>query len=101
MNITIEQAQRVIELLKEEKLKAFTSHKFIGTFIKLYESDYIEMLVEYKNKQTSKIFREIHRQMANFLRDNQMILGISLNGKAKDMNIHHLETKCKKWDFAL
>ena len=100
MNITIEQAQKVIKLLKEEeKLKAFTSHKFIGTFIKLYESNYIEMLVEYKNKQTPKIFKEIHRQIACFLRDNQKALGINQNGKVKDMNIHHLETECKNWEF--
>lgn len=29
MDITIEQGQEVIKILKEEKLKAFTSHKFI------------------------------------------------------------------------
>ena len=99
MNITFKQAQEVIKIFKKEKLETFSSHKFIGTYIKLYEYDYIEMLVEYKNQETPKIFREIHRQMANFLRDNQKALGISLNGTVKDMNIHHLETECKNWNF--
>jgi len=101
MNITIEQAQEVIELLKEEKLETFTSHKFIGTYIKLYESEYLDLLVEEKNnpKNTEGIFKPVHRKIGKFLSDNQKGLCISHIGDVTDMDIHHLETPSAKWRF--
>lgn len=35
MNITIKQAQEVIKILKKDKQETFSSHEFIGTYIKL------------------------------------------------------------------
>ena len=101
MNITIEQAREVIKTLKEEdkKLETFSSHKFIGRYIENFESEYIALLVRYKNnpKNTKKIFHNFHFQIGNFLSDNQDELGISHIGDVKDMNIHYRETSCAEW----
>jgi hypothetical protein len=101
----IEHAKEVIKSIKEEdqKLETFTSHKFIGRYIEKFESEYIDLLVEEKKKQDSKkttdIFREVHRQIAIFLSDNQEDLGISHIRDVKDMNIHYRETPCAEWRF--
>ena len=105
MNIKFEHAKEVIKILKEEdkKLETFSSHKFIGRYIENFESEYIDLLVEEKKEQASKeatdIFREVHRQIAIFLSDNQDELGISHIGDVKDMNIHYRETSCAEWRF--
>lgn len=98
MNITIEQAKSVIKSLNQKNQKWFSSHEFIGRYIKMYEYNYIEMLEEYKNKQTYEIFKTLHYQIINFLRANQNKLGISLNGEVTDLNVHHSEMSCKKWE---
>lgn len=102
MNIKLKHAQEVIKLLKEEeKLKTFTSHKFIGTYIKLYESEYLDLLVEEKNnpKNTEGIFKPVHRKIGKYLSINQKKLCISYIGDTTDMNIHHLETPSAEWRF--
>ena len=104
MNITIEQAQEVIKIFKKnQKLVTFTSHDFIGAYSKKFESDYIDMLAEYKNKQTSKEslknIAKLHRQIGSFLKRNEEKLGIISDGKVTDMNIHHLETPSEKWNI--
>lgn len=103
MNMKIEQAQKVIEILKKENPKTFSSHEFIGAYSKMFESDYINMLAEYKNKQTfketSKNFGKLHSQIGIFLKRNENELGIISVGKVTDMNVHHLETPSEKWKF--
>ena len=104
MNITIEQAQEVIKILKKnQKLVTFTSHDFIGAYSKKFESDYINMLAEYKKKQTSKDtsknIGKLHRQIGSFLKRNEKELGIISDGKVADMNVHHLETPSEKWNI--
>ncbi|WP_434502415.1 hypothetical protein [Prevotella sp.] len=105
MNITIKQAQKVIKTLKEEdkKLETFSSHKFIGAYIKEFESDYINMLAEYENKQTSKDtsknIGKLHSKIGSFLKRNEKELGIISDGKVTDMNIHHSETPSEKWNI--
>ncbi len=101
MSITIEQADSVIKSLNQQNTEWFSAHEFIGRYIKMYEYNYIDMLVEYKNKQTLEIFKTVHHQIANFLSANQDKLGISLNGEVIDMNVHHLQTPCSKWDMKL
>lgn len=99
----IEQAQKVIKSIKEEdqKLETFTSHKFIGTYIKLYESEYLDLLVDEKNnpKNTEGIFKPVHRKIGQFLSNNQKKLCISYIRDIPDMNIHHLETPSAEWRF--
>lgn len=104
MNMTIEQAKRILDILaKDEKLETFTSHKFIGRYIEKYESEYIKLLVEERERQASKdptdIFRKVHSQIAIFLSDKQDELGISHIGDVDDMNIHYRKTPCAKWRF--
>ncbi len=101
----IEHAKEVIKSLKEEdkKLEPFSSHKFIDKYIEKFESEYIDLLVEEKEKQASKnptdIFRKVHSQIAIYLRNNQEDLGISHIRDVKDMNIHYKETPCAEWCF--
>ncbi|WP_018464128.1 hypothetical protein [Segatella paludivivens] len=99
MSITIEQADSVIKSLNQKNPEWFSSHEFIGRYIKMYEYNYIDMLVEYMNTHTLEIFKTVHTQIANFLSANQDKLGIYLNGEVIDMNIHYLETRCKKWNI--
>lgn len=103
MNITIKQAQEVIEIFKDKKLVTFTSHDFIGAYSKKFESDYINMLAEYKNKQTSKDtpknIGKLHSQIGSFLKRNEKELGIISDGKVTDINVHHLETPSEKWNI--
>lgn len=101
MNITIEHAKKVIELLKGEKPETFSSHKFIGRYIENFESEYIDLLVEYKNnpKNAKEIFHNFHFQIGNFLSDNQDELNISHISDVKDMNIHYRKTRCAVWRF--
>ena len=103
MNITIEQAKEVIKSLKDEDktLETFTSHKFIGTYIKLYESEYLDLLVDEKNnpKNTEGIFKPVHRKIGQFLSNNQKKLCISYIRDIPDMNIHYRKTSCAEWRF--
>lgn len=104
MNMTIEQAKRILNILaKDEKLETFSSHKFIGRYIENFESDYIDLLVEERERQASRnptdIFRNVHSQIAILLSDNQEKLGIRHIGDVKDMNIHYRETSCAEWRF--
>ncbi len=105
MNMKIEHAKEVIKSLKDEdkKLEPFSSHKFIGRYIEKFESEYIDLLIKEKKEQASKkptdIFREVHRQIAIFLSDNQEDLNIRNIGDVKDMNIHYRETSCAEWRF--
>ena len=102
MNMKIEHAKEIFEFIKEEG-KTFSSHKFIGRYIEKFESEYIDLLIKEKKEQASKkptdIFREVHRQIAIFLSDNQEDLGICHIGDVKDMNIHYRETSCAEWRF--
>jgi len=77
------------ELLKSGELKAiineidgkvFDSHQFIQHFAKRHESEYIEALAQCKT-QTGQ-FRCIHSQIAQFLGDNQALIGV-----AKDKDV--------------
>jgi hypothetical protein len=98
MSITIEQAKEIIKILRDrQEPNTFTSHEFIGRYIKEYESDYIDMLVEYKNNKTPEIFKELNSQIAKFLSNNQHKLSILENGEVKDLNVHHINTDCKEW----
>ena len=104
MNMTIEQAKRILNILaKDEKLEKFSSHVFIDKYIEKFESEYIDLLVEEKEKQASKnptdIFRKVHSQIAIFLSDKQDKLGIRHIDDVKDMNIHYRETYCAEWRF--
>lgn len=97
MNIKIEEVKEVIQSLKAENLKKFSSHKFIGSYIKMFEGHYIEMLVEYKNNNTQDIFKVLHSQIAIFLESNQDRLNISFSGNVEDMNVHHIKTANAEW----
>ena len=106
MNMTIEQAKRILEILaKDEKLEKFSSHVFIDKYIEKFESEYIDLLVEEKEKQKqasknpTDIFRKVHSQIAIFLSDKQDKLGIRHIDDVKDMNIHYRETYCAEWRF--
>ena len=102
--MTIEQAKRILDILaKDEKLEKFSSHVFIDKYIEKFESEYIDLLVEEKEKQASKnptdIFRKVHSQIAIFLSDKQDKLGIRHIDDVKDMDIHYRETYCAEWRF--
>lgn len=106
MSIKLKHVQEVIMIFKKtKKRETFTSQDFIGAYRKKFESDYINMLAEYKNKQTpketSKNFGKLHSQIGIFLKRKEKELGIISDGKVTDMNVHHLKTKCTKWNFAL
>lgn len=105
MNMKIEHAKEVIKSLKDEdkKLEPFSSHKFIGRYIEKFESEYINLLVEEKEKQVSKkdtdIFKKVHNKIAIYLRNNQEYLGIRHIHDVEDMNIHFRKTSCAEWHF--
>jgi len=61
----------------------FSSHDFIEKFSKKYESDYIDMLVDYKGREA---FKTVHSQVAKFLSLNMKYLGI--NKRDKDSSEH-------------
>lgn len=51
----------------------FSSHDFIEKFSQKYESEYIDMLAEYKGRNA---FKTVHSQIAKFLSLNMDKLGI-------------------------
>ena len=102
MDIRIEEALRVISILSSNgsslvKPDHFSSHEFIGKYIKEFEDKYIDMLVEYRNRQHEKVFKGVNAQIGKFLSDNQEVLGICSNGKVNDKNVHHLDTANEEW----
>lgn len=62
----------------------FSSHDFIEKFSKKYESDYIEMLVDYKDRNA---FQSVHAQIARFLSSNMETYGIA---KVKKKSSEHI-----------
>lgn len=79
MKANISEIKNIISDLPAE----FSSHDFIEKFSKKYESDYIDMLVDYKGREA---FKTVHSQIAKFLSLNMKYLGI--NKRNKDSSEH-------------
>ena len=98
MNITIGQAKKIIKILRDRQgSNTFTSHDFIGGYIKNYEGIYICMLNKYKRKKTKKVFQTVNAQIARFLSLNHSELNISKTAKVKDMNVHNKVSPNQGW----
>jgi uncharacterized membrane protein YqiK len=80
MEAHVSEIRNIITDLQEK----FSSHDFIEKFAKKYESEYINMLVLYKNQDA---FKTVHAQIARFLSLNMSILGIKKNNKDFSENV--------------
>ena len=73
----------------------FSSHDVIEKFAYLYESDYIDMLNEYKGDDA---FRKVHSQIGAFLSNNSNLVGIKKTGRSKNINIFGHDTEVQYWE---
>jgi hypothetical protein len=77
----------IINSLKEEKKESFSSHDFIEKFSKKFESDYIEMLVNYRDKGTTNVFQTVHGIIARFLSENMVKFQITKAKRGPSENV--------------
>lgn len=97
---SIEQFRNVKETLRQRTIgNSFTSHDFIGEYIKRYEYDYIGKLIEYRTPSDNRAFQTVNSEIARFLSENKDELHIRKLGKVKDTNVHHTETDNEEWIF--
>lgn len=80
----------IISRLKAE----FTSHDFLKKFAKEFEEQYIEFLNIYKGNGA---FQTVHSQIALFLSENEITLGIIKTNKEKSENIFGEEDYVQGW----
>ena len=74
MKVNLSEIKNIISDLPDE----FSSHDFIEKFSKRYESEYINMLVDYKGREA---FKTVHSQIAKFLSLNMEYLGVKKRDK--------------------
>lgn len=76
----------------------FDSHEFIKMYIKLYEKDYVEMLIEkYNDSDSDEIFRRVHAQIGAYISSNQKQLGVEWSGDVSSENIKGDITPNAQW----
>lgn len=73
-----------IKIIISDLPEKFSSHDFIEKFSKKYESEYIGMLAEYKDKNAFKI---VHSQVAKFLSLNKKTFGIEKDERNSSENV--------------
>lgn len=96
----IQQATSVIETLcqRSDFDGTFTSHGFIGEYIKQNEHEYVSELLCYWSKPNNA-FRTVNAQIALNLSKYKADLSIEKHGKAKDTNVHGKLTWNQKWNI--
>jgi|AntAceMinimDraft_9_1070365.scaffolds.fasta_scaffold52149_1 hypothetical protein len=73
----------------------FSSHDFIEKFSQKFETDYIEMLIKYKNTGTA--FQTVHSMLASHLSRNMKIFNINKSQKKASENVHGNIGKIQWW----
>lgn len=66
--------QELSDITKDFNQEEFSSHDFIEKFARLFETEYIEMLYNYKN--TGNAFKTVHSAIAKYLSQNMNSMGI-------------------------
>jgi len=76
----------------------FTSHDFIGEYIKQNEHEYIEWLLRYWDTQNDT-FRIVNAQIGQYLSSCKNDLSVKKAGKVNDTNVHGQKTENQEWSF--
>lgn len=91
-----ENIKSIESLINSSKLKPiFSSHDFIENFCSSFETDYIEMLNEYKG--SGNALQTVHGQIARLLSTNQDKLNIKKVDKRYSRNFHGTKDKIQWW----
>lgn len=73
--------------------RPFDSHAFIQKFSRKFQTEYVDLLTEYKDEP----FIKVHGQIGKFLSKNQTALGIRQNGRVSSKNIFGENTENEEW----
>jgi hypothetical protein len=85
INIFLENHQSEIINIISNMKDEFSSHDFIEKFTQQFESDYIEMLVLYKEKGNS--FQSVHSLIARFISIKKEIFKIEKTERKSSENV--------------
>jgi hypothetical protein len=84
----------IINSMKE----TFSSHDFIEKFSQKFESDYIEMLVSYRDKNKGKAFQTVHSMIAKYLSLNMDIFHITKSERDSSENVFGSKDYVQWWN---
>ena len=85
INIFLENHQSEIINIIFNMKNEFSSHDFIEKFAQQFESDYIEMLVLYK--ENGKAFQTVHSLIAKFISEKKEIFKIEKTIRKSSENV--------------
>lgn len=77
----------------------FTSHEFIGEYMKQCVFDYIGKFMEHRTRTGNHAFQKVNADIAKSLAIHKEELFIRKFGKVKDTNVRHTETGNEEWAF--
>lgn len=98
--IFIQQARLVIDVLEQRSDfdGTFSSHSFIGEYIKQNEHEYVSELLRYWNN-LNDAFRIVNAQIALNLSKYKEDLHIEKLSKTKDINVHGMVSWNQMWEI--
>lgn len=96
--ITESEATRVLNSLRlKNEDKLFSSHDFIQEYCRLYETEYIDWLLDYRG--TNMAFQTVHGLIGRYLSEHNSSLGIDHVIRANSECVHGTIDKPMWWRF--